>query len=58
MAGGRRGFSELWLTVPKNSLGFIGNSLFSPTLIGSCRTKGRSPGFLGRQGGRRWLAWP
>jgi hypothetical protein len=28
------------LTVPKICLGFIANSLFSATLIGSCRTKG------------------
>jgi hypothetical protein len=28
------------LTVPKICLGFIADSLFSATLIGSCRTKG------------------
>jgi hypothetical protein len=35
--------SEPRLTVPKICLGFIGNSLFSATLIGSCRTKGPLP---------------
>ena len=32
--------SEPRLTVPKICLGFIADSLFSATLIGSCRTKG------------------
>src|SRR5687767_9853592 len=54
IASGRKGFSEPRLTVPKNSLGFIADSLFSAMLIGSCRTKDRSLGFLKRQGGRRW----